>query len=351
MALRTIIIGAGGWGGTWCRSTLPRAAAEGLIEVVAAVDLNPENLRNARVFLGLREEECYTDLRAALAAVKAEACVVATPPDTHEEIVSAALESGCEILCEKPIAHTLEASVRILEKVRSAGRKMGVTMSHRYNQLHWTLRDQVRTGGNGRLDYAVFNFSWNKREKNKPRQARLAHDMLIEGAVHHLDILAELAGAGCETIYAEGWTPEWGNYTGASQALITMRFGNGVRAAYESAWCNASTQNPWGAEYVRAECDRATLVMSRGRIERFPEEDNRGELAGFPVKLRENPKWGNDYLLDAFVRWAAGGPSMETEIEANIRSMALVFAAIESVETGMPVKVREFAGSRGIILP
>jgi len=163
MALKTILVGTGGWGRTWCRGTLPGAVAEGSIEVVAAVDVSPEHLRNAREFLGLREEQCHADLRTALAAVPAEVCIIATPPDTHEEIITLALEGGCDILCEKPIAHSLQSSLEILRKVKSAGRKMGITMSHRYNQPHWTLRNLVRDGDYGKLDYLVFNFSWNKR--------------------------------------------------------------------------------------------------------------------------------------------------------------------------------------------
>ncbi len=39
-------------------------------------------------------------------------------------------------------------------------------------------------------------------------------------------------------------------------------------------------------------------------------------------------------MLEHFVRWLEGGPPMETHAAANVLSLAIVFAAIESVETG-----------------
>jgi hypothetical protein len=43
-----------------------------------------------------------------------------------------------------------------------------------------------------------------------------------------------------------------------------------------------------------------------------------------------------------FSRWLGGGEPMETNVEDNLQSVALIFAAIESSRTGMPVKVQEF---------
>ena len=54
MALRMIQVGTGGMGATWCRDFLPPHVEAGLIEVVAAVDTNPEVLANAREHLGTR---------------------------------------------------------------------------------------------------------------------------------------------------------------------------------------------------------------------------------------------------------------------------------------------------------
>ncbi|HLJ54039.1 MAG TPA: Gfo/Idh/MocA family oxidoreductase [Chthonomonadaceae bacterium] len=119
MPYRVIQIGTGGWGAAWCRSFLPPNVAEGLIEVVAAVDTDRAALANAREGLGLPADRCYTDLEAALGENPADFCTIVVPPAFHEQVVIAALTHDLDILSEKPIADTLEASLRIAAMVRA----------------------------------------------------------------------------------------------------------------------------------------------------------------------------------------------------------------------------------------
>jgi predicted dehydrogenase len=348
MPYRAILVGTGGQGRAWCARFLPPNVADGLVEVVAAVDINAEALQNAHEYLGVPTEKCYTDLARAFDETPADFAIIVTPPAYHKRVVDVALAHDLHILSEKPIADTLEASLRIADKVQRAGKKMGVTMSHRFDQDKSTLRQELRAERNGALDYLVCRFTCNMRNFGD-WGAAFRHTMpdalLIEGAVHHLDILADLAGALCETIYAQTWKPRWGEYGGDAQALVTMHFANGVRAVYEGAKTNAVGLNGWAQEYIRAECELATLILDRRRVERHPYEGGRiykREGEGQEISLLEQPKWMNTWLTERFVHWLDGGPAMETNIEENLQSVALVFAAIESSRTGQPVKVQEF---------
>ena len=348
MPCKMIQVGTGGFGADWCREFLPPNVADGLVEVVAAVDANPDAFANAREGLGLRDDQCYTDLDLAFAENEADFCTVVVPPAFHESVVDAALAHDMHILSEKPIADTLEASLRIAAKVRAAGKKMGVTMSHRFDQDKTTLRDELRSGRHGRLDYLVGRFTCDCRQFGSWGAFRheIPDSLLIEGAVHHLDILADLAGAKGDTIYAQAWNPPWGEFKGDSQALVTLSFDNGVRGFYEGAKTNAAGLNGWCEEYFRAECEGATLVLDARRLERFAYDPARQwakgvEGEGETVALIEQPKWANTWLVEKFVRWLDGGAPMETNVEDNLQSMALVFAAVQSTRTGQPVKVQE----------
>lgn len=349
MAYRMIQVGTGGWGAAWCSTFLPPNIRDGLIEVVAAVDVNPDALANAREHLGLPDDKLYTDVRRAFDENPADFCTIVVPPAHHEEIVDEALAHDLHILSEKPIADTLEASVRIAEKVRGAGKKMAVTMSHRFDQDKTTLREELRSGRYGRLDYLICRFtcdcrkfaSWGKFRHEIPDA------LMVEGAVHHLDILADLAGSPCETLYAQTWNPPWGEFAGDSQGLVLMTMSNGVRAFYEGAKTNAVGLNGWAQEYIRAECELATLVLNRRRLERFPYNPSgswatAAEGQGEEIPLLQQSKWANTWLIEKFVRWLDGGPPMETNVEDNLQSVALVFAAIESSRTGQAIRVQDF---------
>ena len=134
MAYRMIQIGLGDMGRDWCETSLPPNIKDGLVEVVAAVDINPGALKVAQDSLGLPAERCYTDLQKALNENSADFCTIVVTPAHHEAVVDLALAHDLHILSEKPIADTLTASVRIAEKVKRAGVKMGVTMSYRFDQ-------------------------------------------------------------------------------------------------------------------------------------------------------------------------------------------------------------------------
>ena len=349
MAYRMIQVGTGGHGRAWCSRFLPPNVADGLIEVVAAVDVNLEAHQNAIEHLGLSPDRCYTDLNRALDENPADFLTVVVPPKFHESVVDGALAHDLHILSEKPIADTLEGSIRIAQKVKRAGKKMGVTMSHRFDQDKTTLRHELRSGRHGQLDYLVCRFTCDCRQYGAWGAFR--HDILdplmVDGAVHHLDILADLAGARCDTIYAQTWNPPWGEFAGDSQAHVLMQFANGVRAIYEGAKTNAVGLNWWTQEYFRAECRDSTLILDHRALERFaydPAQQRRDvrERTGDPMPLQEQPKWANAWLVEQFVRWLDGGPAMETNVEDNLQSVALVFAGIASSRSGHPVKVQEY---------
>jgi predicted dehydrogenase len=344
-----IQVGTGGMGGGWCRYILPPEVEAGRIEVVAAVDVVPEMFVNAKEGLGLTDHQCYTDIEKAFSEVKADFCSVVVPPKFHESVVDAALRHDMHILSEKPIADSLEASCRIAEKVKNAGVKMAVTMSHRFDQDKTTLRQAIRDKSTGDVDYLVGRFTDDCRAYGGWGAFRhnIIDPLMIEGAVHHLDILADYAGAKCETLYAQTWNPRWGEFAGDSQGLVMMQFENGVRATYEGAECNAVSLNGWSQEYVRAECENATLIMDHRRVERHnhtpgTKRYDAVEGEGTEIPLLQRDGWSHRWLVQQFVEWLDGGPPMETEVQANLQSVALIFSAIESSRTGQPIKVQEF---------
>jgi predicted dehydrogenase len=338
---RAIQVGCGGFGKAWCERFLPAAVEDELIEVVAAVDNDPDALENAKGYLGLPADRCHTSVEEAFAAHDADFCTIVVPPSAHEEIVDLAIEHDLDILSEKPIADTIEASVRIADKVGRAGRKMAVTMSCHYAQDKTTFRNELSTGKYGPIDYLTLRLTCNCRSFGSwgAFRHRLEDPLLVEAAVHHLDLLADLVGDECELIWTEAWSPPWAEYDGPSQAVVGMRFRNGARAFYEGAKANAVGLNSWTREYLRAECRDGTLILDRGRVERFLHDPlgpwaGAGEGSGEPVPLLEQRRWGHEWLIEQFVDWLGDGPAMATNVHDNLRSVLLTAAAIESRRTG-----------------
>jgi predicted dehydrogenase len=341
---RFIQVGTGGFGAYWCNQVMPRLIDElKVAEAVAVVDVNPDTFADAMAKYHLAPGKCYTDAAKAFAENKADFVVIVVPPAFHEQVVDLALAHGMDILSEKPIADTMAACCRIYKKVKQAGRKMTVTMSHRFDQDKQSLEAAIKSGTYGPLNYVIHRFTHNCRTFASWGKFRheIPDPLLIEGTVHHFDILRALTGADAKNVYAVTWNPPWGEYAGDSTGLITMEMENGVRCFYEGAKANASTMNGWGNDYIRAECKDGTLELDRrwlrvlrgGAWERPLAED---------LPLRQQPVWVNPWLAELFVAWLNGGPVPPNNLDDNIQCAALLFAAIESAHTKQIVNVQDY---------
>jgi predicted dehydrogenase len=315
----------------------------GKAQPVAAVDANEAHLAIAHEHLKLPSERLYTNMEEAFGSHAADFAIVVVPPAFHESVVDVALAHGLHILSEKPIADSMEACVRIYRKVKAAGRKMAVTMSHRFDQDKRTLEAAIKSGDYGDLSYLVHRFTDSRRTFASWGKFRheMADPMLVEGSVHHFDILRALAGSNAATVYAQAWNPPWGEYAGDSTALVTVTMENGVRCLYEGATANACTLNGWGADYVRAECDRATLELDNRKLRALTGSPDAAPTA-VELPLLERPVWMNAWLAEMFCDWLNGGPPPPTRLEDNLQCAALLFAALESVRTGAVVDVQGF---------
>ncbi|HEY3417927.1 MAG TPA: Gfo/Idh/MocA family oxidoreductase [Armatimonadota bacterium] len=340
---RFIQVGAGGFGGYWCTGVLPRLVQMGKIAPAAVVDINPENFKFAVEGYGISAERCYTDARKAFDEVEADFAVVVVPPAFHEEIVNLAVEHGLDILSEKPIADSMEACARIYQKVTGAGKKMAVTMSHRFDQDKQSLERRIKSGEYGKLDYIMGRNTWDYRKFPAWGAFRyqIPDPLLIEGTVHHFDIMRALSGSDPKTVYARTWNPSWSDFQGDPQGLIFIEMLNGVKVVYEGANTNASQLNGWGEDYWRAECELGTLELDQRKLRVIT--GARGRNATIKeLPLENQPVWTNPWLAEIFIDWLAGGEAPPNRLEDNIQCAALLFAAVESAHSGQVVDVQAF---------
>jgi predicted dehydrogenase len=349
MTKRVIHVGVGRFGQRWCSEFLKRNIEDGTVEVVAIVDVSPEALKQGAALLRLPADKCYTDPEKAFAENRADFCTIVVPPDTHEAIVDVALRHGVDILCEKPIADSMAGSLRIAKKVAAAGRKMAVTMSHRFDQDKTTLRQVIRSGVLGKVSVVSCRYYSDMRghlDWGAPFRHTMQDPLLIEGAVHHLDIVADFAGAKCKTLFATTWKPEWAGYAGDTDGIVTMVFENGVRGVYEGSSTAATGLNDWTKEYLRIECEHGTAVLNSREIEIFHRAGIRRQTTregqGQKIALLNQPKWLNTWLIEKFCAWLDGGEPMETAVANNVQASALVFASIESARSGQSIEVQDY---------
>ncbi len=337
-----ILVGCGGWGEIWAKYTLPRCAGDGLLRVVGAVDTVPAHLESVRGML--EKEQRFTDLRKALEKTKPDFCVIAAPPAAHEAVAMTAMEYGCHVLSEKPVTDNPQSLFRLLERAKETGIKYGVTMSHQFQRHISTLRKEIFSGKYGNLDYISFQFTAKEAEMSE-RQKKLEHVMLNEASIHHFSLLESLTGSRCRSIYTDVWSPEHAkSMKGGGQSLSILKYENGVRVSYEMSMASASSLHSWGNELIRAELEKAVLVLKGNSLrcylksEKEPSFNLPGKGFEIPLIGSKTDRWGNENLVEQFVDWLEEGVPMDTRLENAARAQMTVFSAIESKRAGLPVE-------------
>lgn len=328
-----IHVGCGGWGNVWLNRIIP--GVKDAAECVAAVDINPDALKNAGTVLGLPEEALYTDLKQALLEHTVDFVTIATSIPSHLQVVSTVLEygNGCHIVSEKPIAGTLSDCTEIYRRVKDAGIKFAVTFSHRYEDDKQTFQQLVRSEAAGKMNYLISRIVID-REHNTGHKIDPPEWLFVDGGAHNLDMIRAFSGANAQEVYAKAWNTDWEDGRGAASAFVNVTMENGARAFLEYEFGGAHTYNGWTKEYFRAECDGASFEL-----------DNRCIAARSLDGCREIPllqggHWKHDLILRQFIGWLDGGEAPEVTIDDSIQAMGLIFAAVESSRTGRPVNVK-----------
>lgn len=148
MTDRRLGFGVIGAGGVSRFAHLPNLARNPRVKLVAIADIDPEKSRQAAADFDIPHH--YDDYRDLLANPEIEAVSVTTWPSAHAEPVIAAALSGKHVLCEKPIAPTLEEADAMVEAAAKAGVKFTMGYQHRFGTALPLVKRLLEEGAIGR---------------------------------------------------------------------------------------------------------------------------------------------------------------------------------------------------------
>lgn len=117
--IRILCVGAGHMGRS---HALAYHKLEGF-EICGIVTRSPGSRAKLNAELGGGYAE-FGDYHEALEQTKPDAVSISTYPDTHADYAEAAFDAGCHVFIEKPLAETVEAAQRIVNKAKATGRKL-----------------------------------------------------------------------------------------------------------------------------------------------------------------------------------------------------------------------------------
>lgn len=189
---RFALIGTGNRGTTMWGKDLLSGWREH-VDLTAIVEKNLLRGERARTMIG-SNAPLYENIDSMLSEQKPDLVIVCTPDHTHDDIVVRALESGIDVITEKPMTTSVEKIRRILDAEKRTGRRVDVSFNYRYAPTAAKIKELLNSGEIGRV--TSVDFHWYLNTKHGADYFRRWHaytensgSLFVHKATHHFDLL------------------------------------------------------------------------------------------------------------------------------------------------------------------
>jgi predicted dehydrogenase len=329
--LKVIVLGAGFFGKNWLRELSGCAECE----LVGLVAKHPEVLAAAGEEFGVPVERRFATIEEGLDRAGAQAAVVALPEIVHKDAIVTAVARGLHVLTEKPLAMTMAEAAEVLRAWRrAAGPVVMVDQNYRWRPQTQTLRRAVREGKIGRVASVTYEFRQPiTRTTTDAWREQMPHPYLHDMAIHHFDLLRGVLGLECRELVAVGVRPPWSWYKGFPAVDAVLSFDQDVTVCYTGSMVARGLATPQDGIITVVGEEGSLRLEADSQVRRYRDR----EVEGIPVERMAYTDTA--YTLREFLAAIREQRLPETHLEDNLRSLAMVEAAITSVETGHPAAV------------
>ncbi len=332
-----ILVGCGGISKTWLTPLMDMPDAD----IAALVDLQHNQAVQRQREFGLEHAYVTTSLADAIERTSPDVVFDCTVPEAHVNITLTALSKGCHVLGEKPLADTMEHARQMVQAAQDADKIYAVIQNRRYQASIMQFRDVAQSDELHGL--TTLNADFYIGAHFGGFRDVMPHVLLLDMAIHTFDQARLISGQDPVSVYCHEWNPQGSWYAHGASAVAIFELTNGVVFTYRGSWCAEGRPTSWQAEW-RAVCQRGTAFWDgeqqvTARIVAETDEFIRaGQSLDMPAPP-ELPLTDHAAIIREFLDCVKTGHTPQTVCTDNIKSLAMVHAAIESAKTGQRVKI------------
>lgn len=294
----------------------------------------------------------FDDCQRMLGESSLDAVIVSTPPHHHEKIALAALEAGKHVLCEKPLAPTVEGCRRILDCARQHGRSIATGFNQRYFPAIQFVKQVLDHGGLGRLRhvkaYAGHSGLNEFRQPWEHDSHVIGGGTLMDNGIHLIDHVRFLLGE-IEEVYGFASSQIWNLRGSEDNGFALLRGENGKIATLHSSWSEWRGYRFSIEAYGDLGMARASYGPMMATAVRMQQRGGpaRRERKLYPwIAVREKMQgWQStvrltfEQELRDFLGLLEGKPGSIADGVAGLRAVEIAHAVYASSESRSPVKL------------
>lgn len=334
--MRFIQVGVGGFGAVWVRALKNDKNAK----VVGIVDINKEAMKKVCADNGYDESICFDSLEKAIKNVEADAVVCVTPPKFHRKPVVTALRAGLHVISEKPMAESMTDCRAMLSAAKKARKHYVVSQNYRYNDIFYTIADMIQKGRIGTIGQVKIDFFMGVSFDGF--RAIMDYPLLVDMSIHHFDLIRFLTGLDPVSVRGEAWNPSWSETKGDCSSSIIFEMTKKARVLYNGSWCSKGQFDDWNGSW-QIEGSKGTIVYNHDKAVLHEAPKGYAVKKVTEIKPKKMRKHAQVFVLDNFIKSIKAGKRPNTDVYDNIKSVAMVFAAVKAVETEKRVTVIDSA--------
>lgn len=327
-----------------------KAAVNNQLEIVAVCDVIDEHMEQLLEKHGLGNDSAikkYNDYKQMIAENQPELISIATESGLHAEIALYCIESGINVIIEKPMAMSMRDADRIIELSEKKGVKVAACHQNRFNIAVQQMRQALEEGRFGRLSHGSIHVRWNRNKdyyEQAPWRGTWAQDggALMNQCIHGIDLLRWMMGDEVESVY--GVTKQqFHSYLEAEDiGMAVVKFKNGAVATIEGT-TNVYPRNLEETLYLFGENGTVKLGgKSTNNIDvwNFVDETEADQV-NKGLKEATSNVYGNGHtsLFADMVDAIKNNRQPYVDAKAGKRALEMILAIYQSQKTGEVVKL------------
>lgn len=335
--LRAVLAGCGGISEAWFKPLKQMND----VEIVGLVDLVTENAQKRAAQFELGDVEIGSNLALVLDRARPDIVFDCTVPEAHVDVTLEALAHGCHVLGEKPLADSMFNARRMVAMAQASNKIFAVMQNRRFMSEIRSVQGFLMDGKIGPITTANSDFFLGPHFGGFRDQMR--HVLLLDMAIHTFDQMRFITGSDPVSVYCKEWNPAGSWYKHDASAVAVFEMSGGLVYTYRGSWCAQGLQTTWESDW-RIIGQQGTLLWDGAQKIAAESTEWKGEFFSHAQAQQVPPYQGSKVgghggLIRDFIDCVRSGRAPETICSDNIKSLAMVFGAIESAESGSPVAI------------
>lgn len=300
------------------------------VELVVIADEDAERGKAAAEQFGT---EWVAGFHDALSRDDVDCVVICSENVRHKELTIAAAGAGKHILCEKPLATTVEDAQAMIDACTQHGVKLQTAFPVRFNASIVGLRDAIKAGAIGQpLVISARNpgtcpGSWFVDP------ALSGGGAVIDHTVHVVDVLRWIFDAEVTEVYAEIDT-RMHDIPVDDTGLLMMKLSNGIPVSLDTSWSRPTNWPIWGGVTIDVIGETGVLFANAYNNNYEIAEDRGPSYSWQSVEATGDPE-----MVEAFIDAVRDDTAPLVTGEDGLRALQVALCAYESAEKKAPVQV------------